>query len=119
MAALGRGQRGTQISAEAEPGLMVQKASGTLNGSSPTANLASINIKGKWVAFHFPDGKFAGCQPIDLQWKSKHIAHVMSVGHGRPRCCMATGEPARLTSLARLSWLPAMPRFQSSLLFAL
>jgi hypothetical protein len=29
---------------------------GTLNGSSPTANLAGVNIKGKWIIFHFPCG---------------------------------------------------------------
>jgi len=29
---------------------------GTLNGSSPTANLAGVNIKGKWIVFHFPCG---------------------------------------------------------------
>jgi hypothetical protein len=34
-------------------------ASGTLNGSSPAANLASANIKGKWVVFHFASGRFA------------------------------------------------------------
>jgi len=27
--------------------------SGTLNGSSPAANLACANIKGKWIEFHF------------------------------------------------------------------
>src|SRR5882757_6116096 len=48
-------------------------APGTLNGSSPTANLVSINIKGKWVVFHFPNGRFAGYHAIGLQWKSKHI----------------------------------------------
>jgi hypothetical protein len=31
-------------------------ASGTLNGSSPAANLASANIKGIWVVFHFATG---------------------------------------------------------------
>jgi hypothetical protein len=31
----------------------MMNASGTLNGSSPAANLASANIKGKWVVFHF------------------------------------------------------------------
>jgi hypothetical protein len=35
----------------------MMSASGTLNGSSPTANLASANIKGKWVVFHFAAGK--------------------------------------------------------------
>jgi hypothetical protein len=29
---------------------------GTLNGSSPTANLVGVNIKGKWIVFHFPCG---------------------------------------------------------------
>jgi len=29
---------------------------GTLDGSSPTANLAGVNIKGKWIVFHFPCG---------------------------------------------------------------
>jgi hypothetical protein len=29
---------------------------GTLDGSSPTANLAGVNIKGKWIVFHFPGG---------------------------------------------------------------
>jgi hypothetical protein len=29
-------------------------ASRTLNGSNPAAKLASGNIKGKWIVFHFP-----------------------------------------------------------------
>jgi hypothetical protein len=33
---------------------MVHQASGRLNDSSPAANLASVNIKGKWAAVPFP-----------------------------------------------------------------
>jgi len=71
-----RGQRGTQIRFGGT-GLMMC-ASGTLNGSSPTANLASANIKGKWVVFHFaghtrtgqrsyPEGQLrSGCTVVCL-----------------------------------------------------
>jgi hypothetical protein len=40
------GQRGTRIFPATELGLTVPAASGTLSGSSPTANLVSVNIKG-------------------------------------------------------------------------
>jgi len=33
---------------------------GTLNGSSPTANLAGANIKGNEASLHFPELVFAG-----------------------------------------------------------
>jgi hypothetical protein len=67
-----RGQRGTQIRSGGT-GLMMC-ASGTLNGSSPAANLASANIKGKWRIFHFAgptrtgQRSYAGggnCGPMD------------------------------------------------------
>jgi hypothetical protein len=29
---------------------------GTINDSSPTANFAGVNIKGKWIISHFPRG---------------------------------------------------------------
>jgi hypothetical protein len=40
--------------------------SGTLDGSSPTANLAGVNIKGKWIVFHFPcDDKTRICLVVN------------------------------------------------------
>jgi hypothetical protein len=35
---------------------------GTLNGSSPTANLAGVNIKGNEARLHFPQCSFAAMQ---------------------------------------------------------
>src|SRR5712671_4392771 len=100
MATLGRGQRGTQIP-PGRNGANGANAPGTLNGSSPTANLVSINIKGKWVVFHFPNSKVCWSAFVGLRWKSKHIVRAILVGPARRPCYTATGEPARLTSSAR------------------
>jgi hypothetical protein len=58
MIALGCGQRGNRFSGAAGSGLTIA-GSGTLNGSSPTANLAGINIKGN-EAFSFIPQKVSG-----------------------------------------------------------
>jgi hypothetical protein len=50
MTARVRSQRGNRNSGAAGSGLTIER-SGTLNGSSPTANLAGVNIKGNEAFF--------------------------------------------------------------------
>jgi hypothetical protein len=38
----------------------MRRGTGTLNGSSPTANLAGVNIKGNEAFLHFPEFGFHG-----------------------------------------------------------
>jgi hypothetical protein len=74
-----RGQRGTQSFAFAESGLTIEK-SGTLNGSSPTANLAGVNIKGNEASLHFPLTWFAAVFLERRCWNA--IAVVISAARG-------------------------------------
>jgi len=67
MVALVRDQRGDRDLRFGGVGLTM-RASGTLNGSSPTANLASVNIKGKWGRSIFPPALIVGSHSV-LIWK--------------------------------------------------
>ena len=75
MIAPGRDQRGNRFSGETGSGLtfrpLFKGAAGTLNGSSPTANLVGVNIKGNEVLLHFPQAEFMAMPSQATPFKEK------------------------------------------------
>src|SRR5882724_1985718 len=102
MVASGRDQRGTQIPRERNG---ANDALHQEHLMAPARQLTSpaSTLRAKWVVFHFSQRQVD--HGIRLRtWKSKHIAHAISVGRAQRRCCMGIGEPARLMLLALRFW---------------